>query len=206
MPRKINTGAVLGLGLLAIVVGGLVLGIGAYNRLINLSEGVESQWAQVENVYQRRADLIPNLVETVKATAKHERETLTAVIEARSRAVQISGEHAKSPPDDPRLFEQYQKAQDDLSNALSRLMVVVEQYPNLQAPGAFRDLMTQLEGTENRIAVERMRFNETARDYNIELNRFPTVVVARFFGDRFKPKPYFEAQKGTESPPQVRFD
>ena len=198
---------VLAVGALLVVVAIALsaCGVGNYNRLVALQEAVEGQWAQVENVYQRRADLIPNLVETVKGAAAHERETLQNVIEARSRVAGMSQEARGKLLEDPAAFEKYQKAQDQLSGALSRLLVVVEQYPQLQATSAFRDLMTQLEGTENRITVERMRFNEAARAFNTERRRFPTVVVAQIFGDKFDEKPYFRAREGAESAPQVKF-
>jgi LemA protein len=193
------------LGILAAIV---LLPIGCsvstYNSLVTLDEQVKSQWAQVENVYQRRADLIPNLVETVKGAAKFERETFLAVTEARAKAQQATGDAARDPGD-PAAVEKFQKAQEQLSGALSRLMVVVERYPDLKATQNFRDLQVQLEGTENRITVERMRFNETARDFNTKRNGFPTVVIASFFGSRFKEKGYFRADAGADKAPKISF-
>lgn len=172
---------------------------GSYNRLVQLDEAVKSAWAQVENVYQRRADLIPNLVETVKGARDFERETLTAVVEARAKVGQVR--FAGVP--DTQQFAQFQKAQDELSSALSRLLVVVERYPELRATEAFRDLQAQLEGTENRIAVERKRFNEAAQAYNTYRRRFPQVLLASLLG--FAERPYFQATPGAERPPQVTF-
>jgi len=175
---------------------------GAYNGLVQLDQRVQSQWAQVENTYQRRADLVPNLVETVKGAAQFEQQTFSQVAAARAQVGQLSAEKALK---DPAAFERFQQAQDALSSALSRLLVTVERYPDLKATENFRDLQAQLEGTENRITVERMRFNEAARDFNTRRNSFPTVAVAAFFGDRFAEKPYFKAQAGTEVAPKVRF-
>jgi LemA protein len=195
--------------ILLIVVGGLValalLAVGCsvqtYNSLVSLDQEVQKQWAQVENVYQRRADLVPNLVETVKGAAKFERETLKEVVDARARAVQTSP--GAAPPSDPQALQKFQQAQDQLGSALSRLMVVVERYPELKATQNFRDLQAQLEGTENRIAVERMRFNEAAQGYNTKLKRFPTLLFAGVFG--FKERPYFTATPGSDRPPAVKF-
>ena len=182
-------------------------GVSTYNDLVSLDQQVQSQWAQVENVYQRRLDLVPNLVETVKGAAAFEKDTFTAVTEARSRAAQAS--QAAAPggkaPDDPAALQKFQQAQEQLSGALSRLMVVVERYPDLKATQNFRDLQAQLEGTENRIAVERMRFNETARNFNTRRNSFPAVVFASFFGSRFQEKGYFRAEPGAEQAPKVKF-
>jgi LemA protein len=192
--------AAIGCGVLVLILGVLVmLGVGGYNRLVGLDEAVDSAWAQVENVYQRRADLIPNLVATVKGAADFEQETLNQVVEARARVGQINFSEA---PDAAQL-QQFQAAQDSLSSALSRLLVVVERYPELKAVQAFRDLQVQLEGTENRIAVERNRYNEVARDFNTVRRSFPTVFIANFFG--FEPKAYFEATEGAEAPPTVEF-
>lgn len=171
----------------------------SYNRLVQLDEAVKSAWGQVENVYQRRADLIPNLVETVKGARDFERETLTAVVEARAKVGQV---RLTGVPDTQQ-FAQFQKAQEELSSALSRLMVVVERYPELKATEAFRDLQAQLEGTENRIAVERKRFNEAAQAYNTYRRRFPQVLIANLLG--FAERPYFQAAPGAERPPQVKF-
>jgi LemA protein len=186
---------------LAIVAVLLVWGVVSYNKLVRLGQGVEAQWAQVQNVYQRRLDLIPNLVETVKGAANFEKETYTAVAEARSRAGQVTVD--KKVLEDPAAFQKFQQAQDQLSGALSRLLVVAEQYPDLKATQAFRDLQAQLEGTENRIAVERMRFNEVARDFNSKRASFPTVLIAGILG--FHDRPYFQATAGAETPPKVKF-
>ncbi len=187
---------------LVVLVALVVWGVLGYNKLVALDEQVGSQWAQVENVYQRRLDLIPNLVETVKGAANFEKETYTAVAEARAKAGQVTV--GKDVVNDPEAFKRFQEAQDGLSSALSRLMVVAEKYPDLKATQAFRDLQAQLEGTENRIAVERMRFNDVARDFNTKRSSFPTVIVASLFG-RFAEKPYFKAQAGAETAPKVKF-
>lgn len=189
-------------------VGGLLLlvvmpVIGSYNGLVSSSEGVDSQWAQVENTYQRRADLIPNLVATVQGAADFERETLQALTEARASVGRVQV-NADDLPDDPAAFEEFAAAQDGLSSALSRLLVVVENYPTLTATQGFRDLQAQLEGTENRIATERRRYNEVAQEYNTRRQRFPTNVAAGIFG--FDRKAYFEATPGSETPPEVDFD
>ncbi len=195
----------VGIGLVAILI---VLGmscVGSYNTLVALDQQVKSAWGQVENVYQRRADLVPNLVETVKGAAAFEKDTFTAVTEARSRVGQISAAGADKIINDPAAFEKFQKSQDALSSALSRLLVVVEKYPDLKATQNFRDLQAQLEGTENRIAVERMRYNEAAQAFNTKRNSFPTVLIAGFFGSRFNEKQYFKAQPGAETAPKVQF-
>ncbi len=198
-------GKTLGLGLLVVVV---ILGVscvGSYNKLVKLSQGVDGQWAQVENAYQRRADLIPNLVETVKGAAKFEHDTLTAVTEARARVGQITPQATEKIVNDPAAFQRFQEAQDGLSSALSRLMVVSEKYPELKATNNFRDLQVELEGTENRISVERMRFNQAAQEFNTARDSFPTVAVAGLFGSRFAEKAYFHATAGASTPPQVKF-
>jgi LemA protein len=182
--------------IVAVVLLGL-WGVVSYNGLVKLDQGVQGQWAQVENAYQRRADLVPNLVETVKGVAKHERETLERVTEARARVGQVT---ATASAEDLRAF---QAAQAELSSALGRLIAVAEAYPELKATEAFRDLMVQLEGTENRISVERMRFNEAARAYNERRKTFPTVMIAGFLG--FDDRPYFEAAPGAEKVPKVEF-
>jgi len=198
---------VLGCLLAVLVIGGVLAlaVVGQYNGLVTAEQGVEEAWSQVQNVYQRRADLVPNLVNTVKGSANFEQETLTAVIEARSRVGQISQAATEEILNDPQKFAQFQRAQDGLSSALSRLMVVVERYPELRSTQAFRDLMTQLEGTENRIAVERRRFNEVAREFNTRLLRFPTNLFARVLGWHFAKRPYFEATEGAQQAPQVDF-
>jgi len=186
------------LALVAILVVALMVG-GVYNRLVGLDEAVDSAWAQVENVYQRRADLIPNLVATVKGAADFEQETLQNVTEARAKVGQVNFDQAPTASQ----MDQFQAAQDQLSSALSRLLVVVERYPELKATEAFRDLQVQLEGTENRIAVERQRYNEVARDYNTARKRFPAVLFASMLG--FEDKAYFEAKPGADEPPKVEF-
>jgi LemA protein len=193
----------VGLLILVALVTGLY-SVSAYNRLVGLDQAVQSQWGQVQNVYQRRADLIPNLVETVKGAAAFERDTLTAVTEARAKVGQVAAT-APNAASSPQDFEKFQQAQAGLSSALSRLLVVVEKYPDLKATQNFRELQAQLEGSENRIAVERMRFNEVARAFNAKRQSFPTVLVAGFFGARFKEKPYFQAQAGAETAPKVKF-
>jgi LemA protein len=191
----IGCGVVLLVALIAI--GGTVAG--SYNRLVKLEEGVKSAWGQVENVYQRRADLIPNLVETVKGARDFEQQTLTAVVEARAKVGQVNLGHTPSAQE----LQKFQSAQDGLSSALSRLLVVVERYPELKATQNFRDLQAQLEGTENRIAVERRRFNEAAQAFNTARRTFPTVLFAALLG--FNEKPYFQAAPGSDKPPQVKF-
>jgi len=191
----------IGCGLLAlgvILVVGLMVG-GIYNRLVGLEESVDAAWGQVENVYQRRADLIPNLVATVKGAADFEQETLQNVVEARAKVGQTNIEGAP----DAAQMQQFQANQDALSSALSRLLVVVERYPELKAVQGFRDFQVQLEGTENRIAVERRRYNEVARDYNTARRQFPAVLIANFLG--FTDKGYFESKPGSDEPPVVEF-
>jgi LemA protein len=196
-----------GLGCLAVIVIGIViLGAwiaGSYNNLVKLDQQVRQSWAQVENVYQRRADLIPNLVETVKGAAEFERETFTAVAEARAKAGQIRVD--QNMLSNPEAFAQFQQAQDQLGSALSRLLVTVERYPELKATQNFRDLQVQLEQTENRITVERQRFNESAQAFNTKRMSFPMVFVAPLFGSRFAEKVYFKAQPGAETAPPVKF-
>jgi LemA protein len=192
----------------ALVLMAVILGVafsGTYNSLVRLDQAAQAQWAQVENVYQRRADLVPNLVETVKGASNFERETLTAVTEARAKVGQVTSGAMENIVNDPAAFERFQQAQTGLSSALSRLMVVVERYPDLKANQNFRDLQSQLEGTENRIAVERMRFNEAAQAFNTKRESFPTVLIASLFGERFKSKSYFQAQAGAEKAPTVKF-
>jgi LemA protein len=200
---KIWIGCLLALAAVAVLCGFVL--VGQYNGLVTAEQGVNEAWSQVQNVYQRRADLVPNLVETVKGSANFEQSTLTAVVEARSRVGQISSKATQDILNDPAKFAQFQQAQDGLSSALSRLLVVMEQYPQLQSTVAFRDLMTQLEGTENRIAVERKRFNEVARDFNTLLSKFPTNIVARVLGWHFSQRPYFEATPASQEAPKVDF-
>lgn len=182
----------------ALVVGGTA--IGTYNNLVGLSQAVDAQWAQVENQYQRRADLIPNLVATVKGAADFEKSTLEEVVKARASVGQVN---LGNLPNDPAAFARFQQAQDGLSSALSRLMVVVERYPELKANQNFRDLQVALEGTENRVAVERNRYNEAAQGYNTARLRFPTVLFANLLGMR--EKAYFKATAGSEQAPAVNF-
>jgi LemA protein len=197
-----------GLGCLAaVVVVVIILAVvaaGSYNRLVGLSQAVDAQWAQVESVYQRRADLIPNLVATVQGAANFEKSTLEAVTKARASVGQAAPPNAASIPNDPAAVARVQAAQDQLSGALSRLLVVAEAYPDLKATQNFRDLQAQLEGTENRISVERMRYNEAAREYNTARQRFPTALVAGLMG--FHEKGYFKAQPEAAQAPKVQFD
>lgn len=183
----------------------LVLGIffwfkGTYNTMVGRGEAISSQWSNVENQYQRRADLIPNLVNTVKGYAEHEQATLTQVVEARAKATQAQVNFDNL---DAQSMQRFNEAQGELSSALSRLMVSVERYPDLKANENFRDLQAQLEGTENRIATERRKFNEDVKSYNAYIRFFPQNIVAGMFG--FEAKPYFEAAEGTEQAPEVNF-
>lgn len=173
---------------------------GSYNSMVTLEEGVSGKWAQVENQYQRRADLIPNLVNVVKGYAAHEKSTLEGVIEARAKATSVN-----INPDNlnAESLQKFQEAQSGLSSALSKLMVVVERYPDLKANENFRDLQAQLEGTENRIATERMRFNDETKNYNTVIRKFPKNLMAGMFG--FEKKAYFESDKGSEKAPVVEF-
>jgi LemA protein len=200
MKRMIGCAAI-GAVLLAIVGGILVWGVGINNSLVAKQVAVDAGWAQVENVYQRRLDLIPNLVETVKGAANFEKGTLEAVIEARAKATQmvISPEVLNNPAQ----FQQFQKVQGELSGALSRLMAVAEAYPDLKANRNYLELQSQLEGTENRISQERMRFNTTVQDYNTAIRVFPASLVASFRG--FAAKQFFQADAGAEKAPQVKF-
>ncbi|MDE6515924.1 MAG: LemA family protein [Bacteroidales bacterium] len=186
--------------LIVVVVLGMWMG-STYNKLVKAEEKVNSAWAQVENVYQRRADLIPNLVNTVKGAADFEQSTLTSVIEARAAATQV-----KISPENltAESLAQFEQAQGQVGSALGRLMVTVERYPELKATQNFRELQAQLEGTENRISVERKNFNEVVQVYNTRLRRFPTNLIAGMFG--FEKKPYFAAQPGAETAPEVNFD
>ena len=198
---KRGTIAVLAVAALLLAAG--VSGISGYNKLVSLDQGVSAQWSQVENVYQRRADLVPNLVETVKGAAGFEKDTMTQVTEARAQVGKVAV--GKDVLNDPQAFQRFQQAQGQLSSALSRLLVVSERYPTLTATQNFRDLQAQLEGTENRIAVERQRFNEAAQAFNTKRNGFPTMILAGFFGARFNEKVYFQAQSGAQSAPSVKF-
>jgi LemA protein len=186
--------------LLLVVLGGSC--ISTYNSLVTLDQAVEGQWAQVENAYQRRADLVPNLVQTVKGAAAHERETLEAVTQARA---QVGSVQLGDVTRDPEALRRFQAAQNQLSSALSRLIAVSEAYPQLKANENFLALQSQLEGTENRIAVERQRFNEAAREFNVRRDTFPTVLFAGVFGDRFGHKAFFTASAGADQAPKVEF-
>ena len=172
----------------------------AYNKMVSMDEQVTSQWAQVENVYQRRADLIPNLVNTVKGYAAHEKETLEGVIEARSKATSVNIDPSKLTPE---TMQQFNQAQDGLSSTLTRLIVVVERYPDLKANQSFLDLQAQLESTENRITIERMKFNESTQTYNAYIRKFPQVIYAGWFS--FEKKTYFEAQQDADKAPEFPF-
>lgn len=194
-------GTLITVTIIAVIVLALFFWVkNSYNGLVKADEQVKSAWSQVENVYQRRADLIPNLVATVKGYADHESETLESVVEARSKATRISIDPENLDPD--RIAE-FQEAQGELSQALGRLIMLQENYPDLKANQNFRDLQAQLEGTENRISTERMKFNETARSYNTMVRSFPKNIIASMFG--FDTKGYFEASEGAETAPKVEF-
>jgi LemA protein len=173
-----------------------------YNTLVSLEEKVNSAWSQVENQYQRRADLIPNLVKTVEGVADFEKSVLTDVTEMRSRVGQTK--ITADDLNDPEKFAKYQKAQDQLSSAISRLLMVTENYPQIKSNENFLQLQSQLEGTENRIAVERKKFNEAVQEYNTNVRSFPTLIMAKIFG--FKEKPYFKGKEGSDQAPDVKFD
>lgn len=192
----------LGILLLIALIAVVFVG-GSYNGMVSRSQQVDKQWAQVQNVYQRRADLIPNLVSTVSGAANFEKSTLTEITEARASVGQVKIDPNQAPNDPAKLAE-FQKTQERLSSALSRLLVVAERYPDLKATANFRDLQAQLEGTENRITVERQSFNEAVQSYNTTVKSFPGVFLAGMFG--FNPKPYFAAKEGSDTPPQVKFD
>ena len=190
------------LALVAIVaVIAIVWGIGQYNSLVKSQEGVKAAWSQVENVYQRRMDLIPNLVATVKGVANFEKETYIAVAEARAKAGQIT--ISEEVLNNPELFKKFEASQAQLGSALSRLLAVAENYPELKANQNFLELQSQLEGTENRIAVERRRFTEVVQQYNTQIRRFPAALIARIFN--FQERPYFTSQAGAETAPKVEF-
>src|SRR6266404_4261654 len=198
----LGCGVVLAILLFIVVVAALALG-GSYNRLVRLQQAVDQSWAQVQNVYQRRADLIPNLVNTVSGAANFEKSTLTEVTNARASVGRVQLDPNKAPTDSAQL-EQFQAAQGQLSNALSRLLVVVERYPELKANQNFLSLQAQLEGTENRISVERNNFNAAVQDFNTAVRRFQTNMIAGMFG--FSSRPFFEARQGAERPPAVNFN
>jgi LemA protein len=194
--------SVLGVIVLLVVVLLIGGGCGSYNRLVTLKQQVDQSWADVENVYQRRADLIPNLVKTVEGAANFEKTTLTQVIQARQQVTNV--QMPAGAPDDPAAMQKFQQSQDALSGALSRLLVTVERYPELKANANFQTLQTQLEGTENRITVERRKFNEVATSYNIAVKSFPAVLFAGAMG--FAPHALFTAKAGAENAPEVSFD
>jgi LemA protein len=197
----IGCGVLAVLGVVVLIV--VAIAGGSYNRLVRLKQQVDTQWAQVQNVYQRRADLVPNLVATVSGAANFEKSTLTEITAARASVGQVKLD-PNSAPTDPAKLAEFNQAQSQLSSALSRLLVVVERYPDLKATQNFRDLQAQLEGTENRISVERRNFNEAAQGYNTAIKSFPAVFYAGIFG--FKERPYFAATPGAETPPKVQFD
>ena len=201
MKKGMIVGCSIAGGVLLIVAIFVIWGISAYNNLVTLNESVNQSWSQVENQYQRRADLIPNLVNTVKGYADFEKGVLTDVTEARAKVSQMTV--TKDILDDPAAFQKFQSMQGQLSGALSRLLVTVENYPDLKANENFLQLQAQLEGTENRIAVERRKFNETVQSYNTSIKRFPNSVFASLFN--FKDKQYFKATTGSETPPKVQF-
>ena len=188
-----------------LIAGAIVLvlwGVGIFNRLVGLQQATDAAWAQVQNVYQRRADLIPNLVNTVSGAANFEKSTLQQVVDARASVGRV--QLPATAPTNPEQLAEFERAQAQLGGALSRLLVVAEAYPDLKATAAFRDLQAQLEGTENRIAVERGRFNEAVQAYNTAIKRFPAAIFAGMFGHA--PRPYFSATPGAERPPEVKFE
>lgn len=198
MKNKFLIGLLIVVGVIALI---FLMFAGRYNRIVAAEEGVDSAWAQVENVYQRRLDLVPNLVETVKGYAEHERATLQGVVDARAKISQMN--IGSDVINDPNALAKFEQAQGQLSSALSRLLVVVERYPDLKASQNFLALQTQLEGTENRISVERRRFNEAARQFNTLIRTFPNNFIANMFG--FSKKAYFEAEEGAAKAPTVKF-
>ena len=197
-----SASAILGIIVLAVCVL-LIAGCGSYNKLVGLRQQVDRSWADVQSVYQRRADLIPNLVKTVEGAANFEKTTLAEVVKARQQVNNVKLDPATAPTD-PQALQQFQQSQDALSGALSRLLVVVERYPDLKANANFQGLQTQLEGTENRIAVERRKFNETVQAYNTAIQRMPTALFAGMLG--FHPRPYFAAREGADVAPEVNFN
>ena len=197
MNLKKQFGWIIPVALLVVII---LWAVSGYNGMVSMDESVQGKWADVETQYQRRADLIPNLVSTVKGYAAHESETLESVVKARSEASSV-----KVDPENitPEKLAEYQKAQSGVSSALGRLMVIVEKYPDLKANQNFLELQSQLEGTENRINVARRDFNEAAKQYNTTIRRFPKNIIAGMFG--FEKKAYFEAEKGAEQAPKVEF-
>ena len=198
---KSNKGSLIAIVIvILLVLWAVVAGISFNNKAVQQEEGVRQAWSQVENQYQRRADLIPNLVNTVKGYATHERETLEGVVEARAKATQMTVDPTKMTPED---FAAYQQAQGELSQALGRLLAVSERYPDLKANENFKALQVQLEGTENRISTERKRFNEVTQEYNTFVRKFPNNIFGSILG--FKAKPYFESVAGADRAPEVKF-
>jgi len=193
-------GTIIGLSVLALVVICFFWGMGQFNGMVTAEESVTKSWANVESQYQRRSDLIPNLVATVKGYATHEQKTLTDVISARAKATQTTIDPTNMTPES---MAKFQAAQSQVSSSLGRLLVSVEQYPNLKANQNFLELQAQLEGTENRISVERQRFNESAQGYNVMIRRFPKNIIAGMFG--FDKKVYFEAEESAAKAPEVKF-
>ena len=186
--------------LIAVIAIAAIWGVSAYNGLVKMDESVNTAWSNVENQYQRRADLIPNLVNTVKGYAAHEKETFEAVVSARSKATQMTIDPENLTPEK---LQEYQKAQGEIGAALGRLLAITENYPELKANENFKELQAQLEGTENRISVERRNFNEMARTYNTSIRTFPKSILAGMFG--FDKRPYFEAEEGANKAPEVKF-
>lgn len=195
---KKETGIIIAIVAVAVLL--ISWGVIKYNGFVDKQEAVNTAWSQVENQYQRRVDLIPNLVETVKGYAAHEKETLAAVIEARSKATATNIDANNLSEES---LSQFQQSQDQLSSALSRLMVVVERYPDLKANENFRDLQIQLEGTENRIAVARKDFNSIAKEYNVSVRKFPANIIANMMN--FDQRPYFKSSEGADKAPEVKF-
>lgn len=195
--KNLNMGCIVAIAVVAVAV---IWGISGYNGLVNMDEAVNNRWANVETQYQRRSDLIPNLVSTVKGYAKHESQTLEAVMKARSQATQV-----KIAPSNctPQQLAQYQRAQGDVTSALGKLLAITENYPDLKANQNFLELQSQLEGTENRITVARKDFNDAANEYNVAIRRFPKSILAGMFG--FEKRAYFEAEAGAEKAPKVEF-
>jgi LemA protein len=202
----------MSLGKISLVIIGIIVAVGIvlalavsglFNRLVTLEQSTDAAWAQVQNVYQRRADLVPNLVNTVQGAANFERTTLNEVTQARASVGRVQLPPTGAPTD-PQALAEFERAQGQLGSALSRLLVVAERYPELRATAGFRDLQAQIEGTENRIAVERGRFNEAVQAYNTAIKRFPAVIFAGMFGHT--PRPYFSSTPGAETPPKVEFD
>ena len=198
-------GWIIGLSIVGVIVLGLIIiistGVGMYNNFVTLNEDVNTKWAQVQSDYQRRTDLIPNLVSTVKGYANFEQKVLTDVTEARSKVGSL--QVTKEVLDNPATFQRFQQAQSQLGGAISRLLATVENYPNLKASEGFLQLQAQLEGTENRIKVSRNKFNESVQIYNVAIKRFPAVIMANMMG--FKDKQYFQAAPGAENAPKVEF-